>query len=74
MAKRQLAEAVEHFRVALSLDADFADAQFNLGGALQALGQTGDAVNALEKAVALRPQWADGADRPRQRLGPGRPA
>ena len=51
-------EAAQHFRRATELDPDFALAYSNLGGALIGLGKYDEALSALQKSLALRPNAA----------------
>jgi protein O-GlcNAc transferase len=51
-------DAVRLFRAAVALDSTSADAQVNLGNALNTGGHVADAVAAYERAIALDPQHA----------------
>jgi protein O-GlcNAc transferase len=48
--------AVDHFRLALAIKPDYAEAQLNLGLSLARLGQTNEAFASLENALQCRPQ------------------
>ena len=52
-------EAVPHFRKALEIRPDFADAHNNLGIALASRGQWDEAVPHFRKALEIRPDFAD---------------
>ncbi|HYC49848.1 MAG TPA: tetratricopeptide repeat protein [Gemmatimonadaceae bacterium] len=52
-------EAVDHYRLGLRYDPDYADGYNNLGVALAQLGRTPEAVEQYERAVAIRPGYAD---------------
>jgi tetratricopeptide (TPR) repeat protein len=49
-------EAMEHYRKAVQLRADFADAHFNLASLLAEKGQIAEAIAEYEKAIALPPE------------------
>jgi len=48
-------EAIEHYRRAVALKADYAPAYSNMGAALRAEGRLADAVTAYEHALAIQP-------------------
>jgi predicted O-linked N-acetylglucosamine transferase (SPINDLY family) len=52
---RQLGPAVQHYREALALDATLFDAWYGLGFALGAAEEHAEAIEALQSALALRP-------------------
>ncbi|MGH6689559.1 MAG: tetratricopeptide repeat protein [Vicinamibacterales bacterium] len=52
-------EAIDHYRRAVALRADYAPAYSNMGAALRAKGQLPDAVDAYEQALALRPDYRE---------------
>ena len=52
-------EAIEHFKTALRLRPDYADAHNNLGVALLQAGRATEAIAPLETALRLRPDFAD---------------
>ena len=54
-----LPRAVAELETALRLKPDFADADFNLGNALNAEGRTREAVARYEEALRLRPDFAE---------------
>ncbi|HZE14124.1 MAG TPA: tetratricopeptide repeat protein, partial [Chthoniobacterales bacterium] len=59
LARKGLAaEAVAHFRKAIALRADFADAHTNLATALMTTGDTAEAIEHFRKAASLPPQDA----------------
>ena len=55
----RLAEAELHYRQALSLKPDFAEAHNNLGVALRAQGKLDEAVASYRKAVSFKPDYAE---------------
>jgi protein O-GlcNAc transferase len=55
-AQGALSTAARLYLRALALDADFAEAHNNLGGALAAMGRAPEAMAAFEQAVRLRPR------------------
>lgn len=52
---KQFAPAVEHYRQALARDASLFDAWYGIGFALASAGEHGEAIAALRRALALRP-------------------
>jgi tetratricopeptide (TPR) repeat protein/4-amino-4-deoxy-L-arabinose transferase-like glycosyltransferase len=58
-ADHRLDEAVDHYRRAIALRADYAPAYSNLGTALRARGQIREAVASYEQALRLRPDFPD---------------
>ena len=55
----RLHSAIEHYRGALALQPDFAEALSNIGVALSGLGQWNDAAAHYRRALALRPDLVD---------------
>jgi tetratricopeptide (TPR) repeat protein len=58
-AKHDLARAEQHFRTAITLDAESAKAWFNIGYARLESGSTEEAIAALERAIELAPGDAE---------------
>jgi len=58
-ADHRLDEAIDHYRRAIALRADYAPAYSNLGTALRARGQIREAVASYEQALRLRPDFPD---------------
>jgi predicted Zn-dependent protease len=54
-AKHDLARAEQHFKIAITLDAESAKAWFNIGYARLESGSTDQAITALQRAIELRP-------------------
>ncbi|MFQ5937585.1 MAG: tetratricopeptide repeat protein, partial [Acidiferrobacterales bacterium] len=52
-------DAESHYRQAAAVTPDNATAQFNLGVALEDLGQPDEAIRAYQQAVSLDPEFAD---------------
>ncbi|MGO9245406.1 MAG: tetratricopeptide repeat protein, partial [Verrucomicrobiia bacterium] len=49
--------AIAHFEQALRIQPDFAEAQYNLGLALEELGRTAEAIEHYQQALKLRPDF-----------------
>ena len=47
--------AVKVFKNAILLEPSYAEAYFNLGAALQALGQNDEAIESYQRAISIRP-------------------
>ena len=58
-AENRLDEAMEHYRRAIAIRADYAPAYINLGAALRAKGETAEAIATYEHALALRPDYPE---------------
>ena len=58
-SENRLDEAVEHYRRAIAIRADYAPAYINLGAALRAKGETAEAIATYEHALALRPDYPE---------------
>ncbi len=58
LQKGQVDDALFHFRKALEIKADRADAQANLGSALLQKGELDDAIAQYEKALEIKPDYA----------------
>ena len=58
MERRRVDEAVIHYRKALDIKPGYAEAHFNLGNALKALGRFDEAVVHCRKASILKPEFA----------------
>jgi len=52
-------QAAMHFRRAVDLEPDFAEARYNLGGALAAMGRIDSAIGEFRAVVRLRPGFPD---------------
>jgi protein O-mannosyl-transferase len=52
-------EAIVHYRKALELNPDYADAHYNLGIALENSGRVDEAVAHYQKSLAIRPDYAE---------------
>ncbi len=48
-----------HFRKALEISPDYAEAHYNLGNAFAGLGRIDEAVAHYRKALELNPRWPD---------------
>lgn len=57
-AQQDFAEAVAHFKKAITVTPEFAIAHFNLGTAHRAQGNLGAAIAAYQTAIALQPNYA----------------
>jgi Tfp pilus assembly protein PilF len=55
----RLDEAIVHFRRAVALDPEGADARNNLGAALASKGLVDEAVTQFRRALDIRPGYAD---------------
>lgn len=55
--KGQLAAAIELYEKAIAVVAEFPEAEFQRGTALQSLGRTADAEKAFRRAIEIRPEW-----------------
>ena len=49
--------AVSHYRKAIDINPDFAEAHSNLGNALEKLGKLNDAVASYKKAISIKPDF-----------------
>ena len=58
-SENRLDEAIEHYRRAIAIRADYAPAYINLGAALRAKGETAEAIATYEHALALRPDYPE---------------
>jgi tetratricopeptide (TPR) repeat protein len=52
------AEAIEHYRQALQIRPDYADAHFNWGVALAQQGQPAEAIEHYQQALQIKPEYA----------------
>jgi tetratricopeptide (TPR) repeat protein len=59
--QRQYDQAIEAYRQALALDANFVDAHYGLGLALKEAGKGAEAVPSFETVIKLAPQLENGA-------------
>ncbi|KKK57617.1 hypothetical protein LCGC14_3052690, partial [marine sediment metagenome] len=50
-------KAVSHYKKALKIKGDFAEAHYNLGTALFKKGKFGKAVRSWSEALRLKPNW-----------------
>jgi len=55
----QLEGAVKMFRIAISIESNYAEAHFNLGVVLQDLDQKDESVESYKKAIAINPNYPD---------------
>jgi tetratricopeptide (TPR) repeat protein len=55
----QLEGAVKMFRIAVSINSNYAEAYFNLGATLQALDQKDESIESYKKAIAISPNYPD---------------
>ncbi|CAG9244956.1 tetratricopeptide repeat protein [Paraburkholderia caribensis] len=59
LGRRQLGEAIEGYRHAVTLRPDYAEAHNNLGNALRAAGDANAAMLSCARAIELRPGYAE---------------
>ena len=60
LARRgQVDEAIDHYRKALKIKPDFAEAHINLGNALARRGQVDEAISHYRKALEIKPENAE---------------
>jgi tetratricopeptide (TPR) repeat protein len=55
----RLDAAIEHYRKAITLEPEYAEAYYNLGIALQGLRRIEDAVECYRKALALKSDYTE---------------
>ena len=55
----QVDEAIAHYRKALEIKPDYAEAHNNLGTALAARGQVNEAIAHFQKALEIKPDFAE---------------
>ena len=65
----QVDEAIAHYRKALEIKPDYAEAHNNLGLALAGRGQVDEAIAHYRKALEIKPDYRRGPLQPRHRLG-----
>ncbi len=53
-------EAAAHYRKAIEIDPDLAEARLNLAVALQSLGKNDEAIGFFEQAIKIKPNLARG--------------
>ena len=58
-SENRLDEAIEHYRRAVAIRADYAPAYTNMGAALRTKGETAAAITSYERALALRPDYPE---------------
>ncbi len=58
-AQQRHEDAIRHYATALALRPGYAEAHYNIGNALQALGRYDEAIAAYEKAAAIKPDYAE---------------
>jgi len=51
--------AIQHYKAAITIKPDYAEAYYSMGNAYDALKQYADAIAAWKKAVAVRPDYAE---------------
>ena len=59
MQRGQLDEAIAHYRKALEIKPDYAEAHNNLGNALASRGQVDEAIAHYQKALEIKPDYAE---------------
>ena len=65
----QIDEAIAHYRKALEIKPDYADAHYNLGNALAGRGRFEEAIAHYRKALEIRPDSRRGPQQPGRRSG-----
>jgi tetratricopeptide (TPR) repeat protein len=55
----RIQEAIKHYEQALLIKPDYADAHYNLGGALGQAGRMQEAIGQYEQALRLKPDYAE---------------
>ena len=51
-------EAIDHYKMAIKLKPDFADAHYNLGNTLLNKGRTSEAISHYKMAIKIKPDFA----------------
>lgn len=52
-------QALAHYKEAIALDVNFADAFSNMGNVYQAMGKSKDAINCYEQAISINSEFAE---------------
>ena len=68
-ARGQFDEAIDHYRKALEVKPDYAEAHYNLGIALAGRGQVDEAIGQYRKALEINARLRAGPQQPRIRVG-----